>query len=136
MSKPIPVIRKYMSTFPHSIGLDQTLAHAHAMMRQHAIRHLPVLSGGTLVGLLSERDLHLIETLRDVDVHTVTVEEAMSGDVYSVSPEAPLDEVVDTMEQRKLGCTVVMQNHHVVGIFTTVDVCRALSELLKGRLAK
>jgi acetoin utilization protein AcuB len=136
MSKPIPPIRKYMSTNLHTIGADQTVAQAHTVMRQHGIRHLPVLSGGALIGLVSIRDLHLIETLRDVDPHSVFVEEAMSTEVYTVSPDAPLDEVVDAMAEHKYGCAVVVQKHHVVGLFTTVDVCSALSELLHGRLAR
>jgi acetoin utilization protein AcuB len=134
MSKAIPHIQKFMTTSPHSIGKDQTLARAHAVMREHSIRHLPVLDGGALVGLLSLRDAHLIETLKDVDAKTVTVEEAMSSVVYAVSPDAPLDEVASTMAEHKYGCAVIMQNHHVVGVFTTVDVCRALAELLHGRL--
>ena len=136
MSKPIPAIRKYMTTSPHSIGPDQTLALAHQLMRKHAIRHLPVLSGGKLVGILTLRDLHLVETLRDVDPEKVIVEEAMTTDVYVVSPEAPLDEVADEMAERKYGCAVIVQNEHVVGVFTTVDACMALSELLRGRLHK
>ena len=136
MSKPIPAIRKYMTTSPHSIAPDQTLALAHQLMRKHAIRHLPVLSGGKLVGILTLRDLHLVETLRDVDPEKVIVEEAMTTDVYVVSPEAPLDEVADEMAERKYGCAVIVQNEHVVGVFTTVDACMALSELLRGRLHK
>jgi acetoin utilization protein AcuB len=134
MSKPIPHIQKYMTTSPHSIGREQTLGRAHAVMRQHGIRHLPVLDGGVLVGLLSLRDAHLLETLKDVDVQKVTVEEAMTSVVYAVSPEAPLDEVASAMAEHKYGCAVVMQNHHVVGIFTTVDACAALADLLHGRL--
>ncbi len=136
MTKAIPHISKYMSMVPHSIGRDQSLEHAHEIMRKHDIRHLPVLEGGTLVGLVSQRDLHLIETLRDVDPTKVTVEEAMTSAVYCVAPETPLDEVTATMAERKLGCAVVMQNHHVVGIFTVVDACHALAELLRGRLGK
>lgn len=135
MSKAIPHIKKYMTTSPHSIGRDQTLSHAHTVMRKYSIRHLPVLEGGVLVGLLSLRDAHLIETLKDVDPNEVKVEEAMSTVVYQVSPEAPLDEVAAAMAEHKYGCAVVMQNHHVVGVFTTVDVCRALAELLQGRLS-
>ena len=134
MSKAIPQIQKFMTTSPHSIGREQTLARAHAVMRQHAIRHLPVLEGGTLVGLLSLRDAHLIETLKDVDPNTVTVEEAMTSSVYVVHPDAPLDEVAASMAEHKYGCAVVMQNQHVVGVFTTVDACRALTELLHTRL--
>jgi CBS domain-containing protein len=54
----------------------------------------------------------------------------------SPTPEAPLDEVVAEMGARKYGSAVVMQNDKVVGIFTTVDVCRAFAELLHSRLAK
>lgn len=136
MTKPIPMIQKHMTTSPHSIGRDQPLSRAHAMMKRHEIRHLPVLEGGQLVGLLSDRDLSLIETLRDVDPEQVLVEDAMSTSVYAVSPEAPLDEVVATMAERKYGCAVVMQNGKTVGVFTTVDVCRSFGELLRTRLAK
>lgn len=136
MSKPIPPVRKYMTTSPHSIGREQSLATAHKMMREGDYRHLPVLEAGRLVGLVTLRDLHLIETLRDVDPEKVTVEDAMTTDVYAVSPDAPLDEVAAEMAERKYGCTIVMQNAHVVGVFTTVDACKALHDLLHGRLAK
>lgn len=136
MSKAIPTIQKYMTTSPHSIGVDQPLTQAHAFMKKHDIRHLPVLSAGKLVGMLTDRDLHLIESLEHVDPKTVTVEDAMTTSVYSVAPDAPLDEVVGTMGQRKFGSAVVMQNDKVVGIFTTVDLCRAFVEMLHGRLAK
>jgi acetoin utilization protein AcuB len=134
MSKPIPHIQKYMTTSPHSIGREQTLARAHAVMRQHGIRHLPVLDGGALVGLLSLRDAHLLETLKDIDVDKVTVEDAMTSVVYAVSPDAPLDEVAAAMAEHKYGCAVIMQNHRVVGVFTTVDACAALADLLRSRL--
>ena len=136
MTKAIPTLQKYMTTSPHAIGQEQTLATAHKVMREHLIRHLPVLHGGKLVGLLTQRDLALIETLKDVDPANVTVEDAMSTSVFTVEPDAPLDEVVATMAEHKFGCCVAMQNGKVVGIFTTVDVCRALAELLHGRLAK
>jgi acetoin utilization protein AcuB len=136
MTKPIPTIQKHMTTSPHAIGLDQPLTAAHAMMKKHDIRHLPVLDGGVLVGVITDRDLSLIETLRDVDPKTVTVEDAMSTSIYSVPPETPLDEVVSTMAEHKYGCAVIMQNNHVVGIFTTVDVCQTLADLLHSRLAK
>lgn len=136
MTKPIPTIQKYMTTSPHAIGRDQPLTLAHKMMKQHDIRHLPVLDGGVLVGMVTARDVALIETLRDVDPAKVTVEDAMSTTIYAVKPDTPLDEVVTTMAERKYGSAVVMQNNHVVGIFTTVDVCRSLAELLHSRLAK
>jgi len=86
--------------------------------------------------MLTERDLHLVETLKDVDPTKVTVEDAMSTQVYSVEPDTGLDAVAREMAEHKYGSAVVMQNQKVVGIFTTVDACSALAELLHGRLAK
>jgi acetoin utilization protein AcuB len=136
MTKPIPTLAKYMTTHVHTIGAEQTLAHAHATLRELGVRHLPVLRGGQLVGMLTERDLALVETLKDVDPQLILVEDAMSQGVYSVSPAAKLDEVVSEMAEHKYGSAVVLDNGKVVGIFTTVDVCRALSELLHGRLTR
>ncbi len=135
MTKPIPSIEKYMTASPHAIGVTQSLSLAHTLMKQHDIRHLPVLDGGTLVGLLSVRDLHLIGSLNNVNPTKVSVKVAMSTEVYSVSPTTPLDEVVNAMADHKYGCAVVMQQGKVVGIFTTIDVCRAFAALLSKRLA-
>lgn len=134
MAKSIPSIQKYMTTAPHSIEADQSLTQAHLLLEEHRIRHLPVLRGGRLVGIVTQRDLALIQTLQGVDVREVKVEDAMSSDVYSVSPDAALDEVVSEMAEKKLGSAVVVSNQKVVGIFTTVDVCAALADLLHSRL--
>lgn len=132
--KAIPKVDKYMTKSPHTIGIDQPLAQAHAMMGKHRIRHLPVLDGGKLVGVLTDRDLHLVETLKDVDPETVAVEDAMSTNVYAVTPHVPLDEVAAEMAEHKYGCAIVIDNNHVVGVLTTVDIARALAELLRQRL--
>jgi acetoin utilization protein AcuB len=136
MIKTIPSIQKYMTSSPHTVGTDQTLAHAHAVLREHKIRHLPVLRGGDLVGMLTERDLALIEALKDVDPSEVLVEEAMSTGVFAVAPEAPLDQVVSEMAAKKYGSAVVVQNNRVVGIFTNVDLCSAFVELLTDKSSK
>ena len=133
MSKSTPTIQTFMTTSPHSIGVEQPLTKARAMMSEHGIRHLPVLHGGKLLGMLTDRDLRLVESLAGIDPTEVKVEDAMSTVVYSVSPETPLYEVVSAMGEHKYGSAVVMQNAKVVGIFTTVDVCRALADLLKAK---
>lgn len=135
MSKPIPQISKYMSTTPHTARRNLTLAEAMKLMREHQIRHLPILDGGQLAGILTERDVRMIESLKDVDPAKVLVEDAMEQSVYVVEPGAPLDEVAAEMASKKYGSAVVMQNQHVVGIFTTVDAMSALAELLHTRLA-
>jgi acetoin utilization protein AcuB len=125
-----PTVGDYMTSGPYSIGRDQTLTDAHRVMREHHIRHLPVLHGGRLIGLVSERDLHLIETLRDVNPAEVPVEEAMSQAPYTVVPEAPLEDVALEMWRHKYGSAVVMSEGRVCGVFTTTDALRALYEVI------
>ena len=124
-------VARHMTKGPHSIGHDQMLSSAHRTMRDNAIRHLPVLRGGKLVGLLSERDLHLVETLRDVNPERVPVEEAMSTEVFTVAPETPLEEAVKEMAAHRYGSAVVLDRQKVVGVLTTVDALRALVALLQ-----
>jgi acetoin utilization protein AcuB len=135
MTKSIPRIQKYMTTDVQTIGDAQPMSVAHQLMREQRIRHLPVLHQGKLVGVLSDRDLNLIETLRDVDPRQVPVSEAMTPDPYVVSPDAALDEVVSTMAAKKYGSAVVSDHGRVVGIFTTVDACSAFADLLSTRLS-
>jgi len=129
-------IQSFMTPSVHTIGVNRTLAEAHKLMNDHNIRHLPVMEGGRLSGLLSMRDLHLIETLRDVDPKQVTVEEAMSQEVFAVSPDEPLAAVAGMMARRKYGSAVVTQGGAVLGIFTTTDACRVLDELLSAKPAR
>ncbi len=119
-----------MTKTPHLIGAEQSMRAAHDLMREHQIRHLPVLHGGKLSGLLSVRDLYLVETLPDVDPERVRVEDAMSQDVYAVGPKTSLKEVVVEMASRKLGSAVVVDGTKVVGVFTTTDALETLAELL------
>ncbi len=123
-------VERFMTPHPHTIGMDQSLAKAHEMMRTHQIRHLPVLHGGKLVGLVSQRDLHLMETFGAIDQEKVTVEEAMTAEVYVVEPTTHLAEVARTMAEHRFGSCVVMIAGKVVGVFTMVDAARALSEVL------
>jgi acetoin utilization protein AcuB len=117
-----------MTPSPHTIGDDQPLARAHELMRDHKIRHLPVLHGGKLVGIVSLGDLHLIETLGDTDLEHVAVEDAMTPDPYVVPPDADLREVARTMASHKYGTAIVTRGSKIVGIFTTTDALRALTE--------
>lgn len=123
-------IEAFMTRSVHTIGTQSPLTEAHRLMNEYAIRHLPVLEGGKLVGMLSQRDLHLVETLRDVDPKQVLVEEAMSQDAYTVAPEASLAEVARTMAVHKYGSAVVARGEHVLGIFTTTDALKALDTVL------
>jgi acetoin utilization protein AcuB len=126
-------IERFMTPSPHTIGDDQTLSVAHRIMREYGIRHLPVLMGGKLVGMLSQRDVYFIETLRDVDPDKVKVNEAMSQDLYAIGPRSSAREVAREMALHKYGAAVIVDHGRVVGVFTTSDALRALSELLDER---
>jgi acetoin utilization protein AcuB len=124
-------VRGFMTAAPHTIGADQTLATAHALMRKHQIRHLPVLRGSKLVGLLSQRDILFIENLPGVEPDRVLVEEAMSEDPFAISPETSLEWVATEMGEHKYGSAVILDHGKVVGVFTTIDALTALQELLR-----
>jgi acetoin utilization protein AcuB len=129
-------IENFMTQTVHTIAATRTLADAHEMMREFKIRHLPVLKGGQVVGMVTDRDLHMVETLKQVDPKKVSVDEAMSQDVFSVSPQTPLADVAQSMALRRLGSVVVTQGHKVVGIFTAVDALRTLDFLLSSPVIK
>jgi len=130
MAPPKLTIDECMSPSPFSIEPAQAMSEAHAIMREHNIRHLPVVVDGTLVGIVSIRDLHLMETLKDVDPEQVTVAEAMSPEPYAVQVGTNLREVAIILGAHKYGSAVVMDGARVVGVFTTVDAMRVLSNLL------
>ncbi|MDG0816330.1 CBS domain-containing protein [Bdellovibrio svalbardensis] len=132
--KSVPTIEKYMTTAPHTIGSEQSLAKAEKMMADLRIRHLPVLNAGKLVGILSDRDVKLVESFKDVNPEEVKISEAFTPDVYMVSPKAPLGEVCAEMALHKYGSVLVVDNHKLVGIFTWVDALEAFNELLDTRL--
>ena len=126
-----PEIREYMTPSPHTIALSGSLSAAGRLMREHHLRHLPVLDGGRIAGVVSERDLFLVESLPGVNPTDVRVEEAMVEDVYTVHPDTPLGEAIETMIDRKIGSAIVCEGDRVLGVFTTIDALRALHALLE-----
>jgi|CZKU01.1.fsa_nt_gi acetoin utilization protein AcuB len=116
-----------MTPAPTTIGCAQSLEAASKKMRRLKLRHLPVLDGGKLAGILSQRDVYFVETIGGVDPTAVRVDEAMSVDVYSVPPETPLAQVAHEMAEHKYGCAVVMDGTHLIGIFTAVDALRLVA---------
>jgi len=131
-----PTVDRYMTPSPYTIGQDAPLTAAHELMRAHSIRHLPVVDGAALVGLVSLGDLHLLETLDGVDPAEATVREAMSDNPYTAAPKAPLRLVAAEMASRKISSAVVVEDDRVVGIFTAVDGLRGLSQLLENGLSR
>ena len=126
-------VAKYMSAGPHTIGREQSLAAARQLMNKSHVRHLPVLHGGKLVGVISERELDVIGALPGSK--QLSVEDAMVPDVYVTSEDTDLATVVSDMARLKLGSAIVVKGDDVVGVFTAVDGLRALADLLRSQPA-
>jgi acetoin utilization protein AcuB len=133
-AKPVrqyPTVKEFMTASPLTIAPTESLAAAHKIMREHQVRHLPVLNRGRVVGIVSQRDLFLVESLPDAKPAEVQVDEAMVEDPFTVPPDAPIGEVVEQMIENKLGSAIVCEGDRVLGVFTTIDALRALHRLLE-----
>jgi CBS domain-containing protein len=119
---------------PAPIALPPTapLTAAHQAMRAARARHLVVMDGERLAGVVSLDDLHLLESLDDVDRRKVPVEDALV-EAYVVSAEQPLAEVGAGMLGRNADVAVVVgDDGHVLGLFTTHEALVALVTLVSA----
>lgn len=128
--KSMPRIEKVMTSMPHTVGAEQPLKVAKQMMSEYHIRHLPVLRGGLLVGVISDRDVSLATSFEGGAESKI--DDVMMPSVYAVPPETPVDQVVVEMAEKKYGSAIVQQqNGRVVGIFTAIDGLMFLADVLK-----
>jgi len=126
-------VLNYMTKSPHSIAPDETLAIARTRMEQFGIRHLPVIDGTRLVGVISSRDLFLLDALKDRSLHLLKVGDVMTEQPYAVHAQTPISEVATEMAKLRIGSAVVLDGTRVVGVFTTVDALRALADLSRNQ---
>lgn len=124
-----------MTPFPHTVEISAPLSEAKAMLYGLGVRHLPVLSAGKLIGLISDRDVKLVMaiTKNEKEQEKLRVEDACTFDAYIVDIEDRLDKVLEFMVANRIGSALVTRNTKLVGIFTTTDACRLYSELLKEK---
>ncbi len=127
MDKTAP-IADFMTPMPHTVGSEQTITFAQKLMQKHDIRHLPVLHGGELFGVVSDRDLGMIAGLNEVNPDNTTVEEAMTQEAYTVAPDIPLFTVLNAMLKHKYGSAIVVEGIKIIGILTTHDALELLVE--------
>jgi acetoin utilization protein AcuB len=125
-------ITDYMTPMPHTVGSEQTITFAQELMQKYGIRHLPVLHGGELSGIVSDRDLGMIAGLNEVNPDATTVEEAMTQEAYTVSKDTALFDVLEEMLEHKYGSAVVVEGVKIIGIFTTHDALKLLVEDFPG----
>jgi CBS domain-containing protein len=130
-------VRDIMVKEVASLDVNDELSLANDIMRLGRIRHLPVVDGKRLVGIISERDLFrssLAEALgyggkasREL-MKTIRIKDIMVGDVLTVAPEDDVKEAVRLMVERKVGCLPVVEKDRLVGLITETDILVHLLE--------
>ncbi len=133
LMKRNPQVIAFMTPFPHSIDVDAPLEDAHRLMRQYHFRHLPVTSGGAIVGVLTDRDIKLIlgPDFGSPDERELKVRDAYVEKLCVVPASTPVAKVARVMADNRIGSAIVTKNGKLVGIFTVTDACRALAEVLR-----
>jgi len=133
-------VRDLMSTDLITLSAEETLDLAEEVMQLARIRHLPVTSGGRLVGLVTHRDLlkasvsalaGLSETEQDELLRGIRVSEIMNREVETIGPNAQLSDAALALLEHKWGCLpVVEDDEHLVGILTEADFLRLMVRIL------
>ena len=138
--------RELMTLNPATLTARATIAEAWDLMRELEIRHVPVIDGGVLIGILSDRDLARVDVTRvlmaegavglEKELRTPVVS-VMSADAICVEPETSLSEVVDLLIESKVGALPVVEpdTRAVVGIVSYIDVLGALQDALEAEEA-
>jgi acetoin utilization protein AcuB len=120
----------YMTRSPVTVERTTTMGRALRIMEDQGFRHLPVVDGGRLVGLVSERELKIVEHMQGVDSAMCVVGDFILGPPFHVAADANLRDVARAMAEKKFGSAVVVDGEQVVGVFTTTDALKALAIVL------
>jgi acetoin utilization protein AcuB len=119
------VVRQRMTPHPVTIGPHDTLAAAQEKMTAGNFRRLPVVHDGTLVGILTDRDLR-----RHVGAEARTrVGAAMTETPLTVAPATTVEDAVHLMLKHQISGLPVVENGQVVGLITTSDILHAFLEM-------
>ncbi len=131
-----PTIGEYMTTDPMTADHELSIHDAQDRMMHNNLRHLVVVQGERVVGVVSSRDLGLALTIPGTRGNELTIADAMTRDPYCCVAQTPLVEAARSMEAHRYGCALVIDDDMVVGIFTTVDALRALRAVVMGELVE
>ena len=117
----------WMSKAPMAVPRGHVDRDAVSLMQGAEVRHLLVLDGPVLIGILSNRDLRRLVT-RDPDSPLLAgpVRSIMSEGPVSVAPETPLITAARLLLEQRIGALPVRQGEQIVGIFTVPDALEAL----------
>jgi CBS domain-containing protein len=135
--------RDLMTPDPVTTTPEASIAEVWDLMREMEIRHVPVVQRGTLVGMLSDRDLGRLDMARMGATEgaeglrqglATSIVNVMSSDVICVEPETELSDVVELLLEHKIGALPVVRpdTREVVGIVSYIDVLRVLRDQIEA----
>jgi acetoin utilization protein AcuB len=133
--KHMPQVVAVMTPFPYSVDVGDTVLVAQELMQKHHFRHLPVIEGGVLRGVLTERDIRsaLGHNLGFHNAAELLIRDIFHGNAYVVEADTPLDVVAAHMAQQHVDAALVLKAGKLVGVFTATDACRTLAIVLHER---
>jgi acetoin utilization protein AcuB len=131
-----------MTANPVTVTPQTTVAEAWDLMREMDVRHLPVVDGEALVGMLSDRDIGNLEVTRLLSEEgadalrrrlTLPVVQIMTPDVVAVEPDTELSEIISALLEHKVGAlpVILAGTRQVVGIVSYIDVLRAVEDTIE-----
>ena len=124
-------VADWMTETVLAVETFDSISIARQLMAKHRINQLPVLDNDVLVGIVTDRDLRdayptsmMIDRGEAIDrfADSVTVEEVMSHDVFTVRPDTPLKKAVGLLRRHRIGSLPVIKNKNLVGIITRSDI--------------
>ena len=138
-------VQDWMTKDVVTISGATSVREAIELIKAQKIRHLPVVEGGRLIGIVTDRDLRQAvapEPLRlgvheaDYLLDKVYVRDIMTRQVVGVSPDVSFAKAAELMVRNKIGCLPVLDGETVVGIITESDVLRAVAEAERGAVGQ
>ena len=133
-------VRDLMRCEVVTLEAADSLGLADDIMRLGRIRHLPVVSGERVVGILSQRDLFRAAVSSLVQLRpaaerkwlaTIPVQAVMTPHVFTVAPSSSLGAAVRIMIDERIGCLPVVEDGKLVGLLSESDCLTHLAQLLE-----
>jgi acetoin utilization protein AcuB len=135
------LVKNRMHADPVSVTPDDTLAQALRLTREQRIRHLPVVRGGELVGILSDRDirsampspLEVEDSERAARLSATAVGEVMTAEVITTGPFDTVEDAAKLLCRHRIGALPVVDAHgRLLGMISETDVLTAFTEVLSA----
>lgn len=120
----------YMTPLTHTLAPDAALAEVKTLMERFGIRHIPVVEGGAVVGIVTMSDVFVLDHTLGTDDESTLVREVMTKEPYTVDGETALGAVAREMTRRRIGSAVILHDGKPAGVFTATDALRALGDAI------